>query len=394
MESTLFCTQCGRELQPMAKFCQGCGSQIAEARVSGDGLAFDASSSTPVPPEPFSEQSRKTEPIFVQSLPFESSNRSDDTGPSRLLMNRIFFVLSYLVFAAPTYVLPYFGSNSSLFNVTGAALGLGALPQFWYHLVALYLLVVIAWLRGAHTGRPWIAIFPFLAGIFDMVPGLNWFLLIPTGFHVVTLVMGVKGEVVSETNAGAPKQRFAISSAGLIILVILSAIKTQSFLDTAEKGPSLEMAPEQPKSKASMVSVPPLEARVMDLTDTLSSLQLATLKQTLYAFERSNGSNGRQIAVLLVPTTQSETIEQYTARVSNTWRLGGDSALLLIAKKDRKVRIATGDGLSGVFSDATFRNIIEEEITPRFKQGDYYGGITAGVDKLIKTLDSNLPGPL
>lgn len=84
-----------------------------------------------------------------------------------------------------------------------------------------------------------------------MVPGLNWFFLIPTGFHVVTLIMGVKGDIVSETKAGASRQRLAISGAGLIALVVLSAIKTQSFFDTAEKGPPWERAPAQSNSVAS-----------------------------------------------------------------------------------------------------------------------------------------------
>lgn len=130
MEFPSFCEQCGRKLQPEAKFCSGCGSQIAQASVSGEGMPSGASSSAPVALEPFAGQSRKTEPIFVQSPPIESSNRSDDAGPSGLLTNRIFFVLVYLVFVTPTYILPYFGSNSALANVTGAAMGLGVLPQF------------------------------------------------------------------------------------------------------------------------------------------------------------------------------------------------------------------------------------------------------------------------
>ena len=143
------------------------------------------------------------------------------------------------------------------------------------------------------------------------------------------------------------------------------------------------------------VAVPPLKARVTDLTATLSSQQQATLEQTLAAFEARKGS---QIAVLLVPTTQPETVDQYAVRVEETWKLGrkgiDDGVLLVIAKNDRKLRIEVGYGLEGVLNDATTKRIIEEEITPRFKQGDYYSGITAGVGRIIKVIDGEpLPPP-
>ena len=143
------------------------------------------------------------------------------------------------------------------------------------------------------------------------------------------------------------------------------------------------------------VAVPPLKARVTDLTATLSSQQQATLEQTLAAFEARKGS---QIAVLLVPTTQPETVDQYAVRVEETWKLGrkgiDDGVLLVIAKNDRKLRIEVGYGLEGVLNDATAKRIIEEEITPRFKQGDYYNGITAGVGRIIKVIDGEpLPPP-
>jgi uncharacterized protein len=143
------------------------------------------------------------------------------------------------------------------------------------------------------------------------------------------------------------------------------------------------------------VAVPPLKARVTDLTATLSSQQQATLEQTLAAFEARKGS---QIAVLLVPTTQPETVDQYAVRVEETWKLGrkgiDDGVLLVIAKNDRKLRIEVGYGLEGVLNDATAKRIIEEEVTPRFKQGDYYGGINAGVGRIIKVIDGEpLPPP-
>ena len=146
---------------------------------------------------------------------------------------------------------------------------------------------------------------------------------------------------------------------------------------------------------AAEVAVPPLKARVTDLTATLSSAQQATLEQTLATFEARKGS---QIAVLLVPTTQPETVDQYAVRVEETWKLGrkgiDDGVLLVIARNDRKLRIEVGYGLEGVLNDATAKRIIEEEITPRFKQGDFYGGISAGVGRIIKVVDGEpLPPP-
>ncbi len=143
------------------------------------------------------------------------------------------------------------------------------------------------------------------------------------------------------------------------------------------------------------VAVPPLKSRVTDLTATLSSQQQATLEQTLAAFEARKGS---QVAVLIVPTTQPETVEQYAVRVEEVWKLGrkgvDDGVLLVVAKNDRKLRIEVGYGLEGALNDATAKRIIEEEIVPRFKQGDFYAGINAGVGRIIKVIDGEpLPPP-
>lgn len=142
------------------------------------------------------------------------------------------------------------------------------------------------------------------------------------------------------------------------------------------------------------VAVP--ERRVVtDLTGTLSEQQQNALTQKLQLFEARKGS---QIAVLIVPTTQPETIEQYALRVSDAWKLGrkgvDDGALLLIAKDDRKLRIETRYGLEGPLPDAIAKRIIAEVITPLFKHGDFYGGIDAGVDRILKVVDGEpLPAP-
>jgi uncharacterized protein len=139
---------------------------------------------------------------------------------------------------------------------------------------------------------------------------------------------------------------------------------------------------------SAQIAVPPLAGRVTDQTATLTAEQKATLEQTLQAFEARKGS---QIAVLIVPTAAPETIEQYALRVAEQWKLGrkkiDDGAILLVAKDDRALRIEVGYGLEGALNDATSKRIISEIITPRFKQGDYYGGITAGVDRMMRALD-------
>jgi uncharacterized protein len=143
------------------------------------------------------------------------------------------------------------------------------------------------------------------------------------------------------------------------------------------------------------VAVPPLKARVTDLTNTLDAGQRAALEARLAAFEKSKGA---QLAVLLVPTTQPETVEQYGIRVAEQWKLGrkgvDDGVLLLIARNDRKLRIEVGRGLEGALPDATAKRIIAEFIVPAFKQNDYHGGINAGVDRIIKVVEGEpLPAP-
>lgn len=143
------------------------------------------------------------------------------------------------------------------------------------------------------------------------------------------------------------------------------------------------------------VAVPALAARVTDLTGTLSNEQKNALEATLRDFETRKGS---QIAVLLIPTTAPETIEQYSMRVVDQWKLGrkkvDDGALLLIAKDDRALRIEVGYGLEGVLTDATSKRVISETIVPRLRKGDFYAGIEAGVAQIMTVIDGEpLPPP-
>jgi uncharacterized protein len=144
----------------------------------------------------------------------------------------------------------------------------------------------------------------------------------------------------------------------------------------------------QALAQDSPAPIPPLNRPVTDLTATLGPQQSARLEDKLRAFEKRKGS---QIAVLIVPTTRPETIEQYAIRVAEQWKIGrarvDDGAMLVIAKDDRTLRIEVGYGLEGALNDATSKRIIDEIIVPRFRQGDFVGGIDAGVDSMMKVID-------
>lgn len=144
-----------------------------------------------------------------------------------------------------------------------------------------------------------------------------------------------------------------------------------------------------------IVPVPPLNARVTDLSGTLNGAQQAQLEQQLAAFEQARGG---QIAILFVPTTQPEAIEQYAIRVAEAWKIGrrkhDDGVLVVVAKNDRKIRIEVGYGLEGAIPDAVAKRIIGETISPRFKAGDFAGGLSAAVTQMQKLIEGEaLPAP-
>lgn len=147
---------------------------------------------------------------------------------------------------------------------------------------------------------------------------------------------------------------------------------------------------------ASEATIPKLDSPVVDTTGTLSDLQRQTLEQQAVALQQRKGS---QLQVLIVPTTQPETIEQYTQRVFDSWKLGrkgvDDGVLLVVAKDDRKVRIQPGYGLEGAIPDITAGRIIQEYLVPKFRDGDYAGGIEAATGVLVKLIDGeSLPAPV
>lgn len=141
--------------------------------------------------------------------------------------------------------------------------------------------------------------------------------------------------------------------------------------------------------------VPALTARVMDLSSTLTPEARSTLEAKLAAFETEVGS---QIVVLLVNTTQPEDIASYTFRVADSWKIGrkavGDGVLMVVAVQDRRVRIEVARTLEGAIPDLAAKRVIDEAITPRFRQGDYAGGIDSGLSRLMGLVRGEaLPAP-
>ena len=146
---------------------------------------------------------------------------------------------------------------------------------------------------------------------------------------------------------------------------------------------------------ADEVPVPPLKTRVTDLTGTLAAGELATLDSELRAFEQSKGS---QIAVLMLASTQPETIEQYSMRVAERWKIGrartDDGVILVIAKNDQRLRIEVGYGLEGAIPDVIAKRVIREVIAPHLLANDFYGGIRDGTRTLMNLIGGEkLPPP-
>lgn len=145
-----------------------------------------------------------------------------------------------------------------------------------------------------------------------------------------------------------------------------------------------------------LAPIPPLDAPVVDTTGTLTAAERQQLAQQALALQQRKGS---QLQVLIVPTTQPEDIAQYTQRVFDQVRLGrkgiDDGVLLVVAKDDRRVRIQPGYGLEGAIPDAIANRIIQEYLAPKFRAGDYAGGIADATAMLVKLIDGEpLPAPI
>ena len=149
------------------------------------------------------------------------------------------------------------------------------------------------------------------------------------------------------------------------------------------------------QAPAGEVPVPRLVTRVTDQTGTLTVADRERIEEKLRAFEAEKGS---QVAVLLVPTIGTEVIEEFTGRVADAWQLGrkgvDDGVLFVVAMQERKMRIHTGRGVQGTLTDAASKRIVAELVAPRFRSGDFAGGIDAGVDAILKAIAGEaLPEP-
>jgi uncharacterized protein len=141
-------------------------------------------------------------------------------------------------------------------------------------------------------------------------------------------------------------------------------------------------------------SVPPLRSRVTDLTGTLSAAERQALEDKLADWEARTTN---QLAVLIVPTTKPETIEQYSIRVAEAWKIGqkgkDNGVILVVAKDDKQMRLEVGYGFEGVLTDLTSRRIIAETIAPLFSKGQFTAGIGAGIDRIISVVSEGKPLP-
>lgn len=135
---------------------------------------------------------------------------------------------------------------------------------------------------------------------------------------------------------------------------------------------------------ATAADVPALEGRVNDYGNILSDATKQSLEQKLTALETSDST---QIVVLTIPSLQGDSLNDYSLRVVESWKIGqqefDNGALLLISKGDRKIRIEVGYGLEGTLTDLLSGRIIGSIITPAFKQGNFDKGIANGVDAMI-----------
>jgi uncharacterized protein len=144
------------------------------------------------------------------------------------------------------------------------------------------------------------------------------------------------------------------------------------------------------------VAVPALKARVTDLTGTLTPQQTQQLESQLAALEQRKGA---QVVVLMLASTQPEDIADYATRVFGQWKIGrknvDDGVLVVVAKEDHRAMIETGYGLEGAIPDAAASRIIREYMSPKFRVGDFYGGLNDATGALTKLIDGEpLPPPL
>ncbi len=139
-----------------------------------------------------------------------------------------------------------------------------------------------------------------------------------------------------------------------------------------------------------IIPIPTLNGRVNDLTSTLSQSEISNLENKIKSFEDTSGN---QIVILIIPITGDETIEQFSIRLAESWKIGQEGidngVILIIAKNDRTIRIEVGYGLESIITDANAITIIDNYIVPNFKNGYFYQGIDFGINEIINLITGN-----
>jgi len=175
----------------------------------------------------------------------------------------------------PTYVLPYFGSNSAIVNTFSAALGIGPTPQWWLHCWSLAMLFALAWMRGSVVDKKFLAAFPLVAGLFDLTPVLSAIPLVPTIFHMIGLVLGMTGKEVDtvEPINLRPQRNFsmiaslvAVAGIGLFTVTLSHRLAPTAPATASQQAPLPLVAP---VPAASSLSVPlPLASGISSSTES------------------------------------------------------------------------------------------------------------------------------
>jgi hypothetical protein len=173
----------------------------------------------------------------------------------KIFRQTFFFVVGYSILMAPTYVLPWLGSNSAVFNAAGATISHGMTPQWWVHIWCLVMLILIAWLRGDLIGKKYLPAFPFLAAVFDMTPGLSMIPLVPTALHLSAIIIGLKvGDPQADSDRAILSRKAGVLAGLMTVTVIFGSVL---FISTSKESIS-ELAKQ--KGDIPTKSNPPISA--------------------------------------------------------------------------------------------------------------------------------------
>jgi uncharacterized protein len=139
--------------------------------------------------------------------------------------------------------------------------------------------------------------------------------------------------------------------------------------------------------RAYPLDVPPLRGRVNDYAKVITTDQTRKLEDQLAQFERDTG---HQVAILTVPSLEGDSLEDFSIRVAESWKIGkkdfDNGLILIVVPKDRRLRLEVGYGLEGILPDAVANQITTQYIIPHFRAGDYTAGIVAGIDAVLKVI--------